>query len=77
MISRKINVVGLHAKNMPRNTLTDTNHPTNVIVTLVQEGDDLILPIPKQVLNDMQLNTDDVIEWHLQPDNTIVLKKVS
>ena len=76
MIKPKGRSAGLPAKNMQESTLNAINQSTNYTVTLVEDGDDLILPIPEEILRSLRWNTNDVLEWDLQLDNTIILRKV-
>lgn len=61
---------------MPENTSSDTIPNTSYTVTLEQDGDDLLLPIPEELLQQLQWNTGDMLDWDLQLDNTIVLRKI-
>jgi len=61
---------------MPENTLSDTIPSTSYTVTLEQDGDDLLLPIPEELLQQLQWNTGDMLDWDLQLDNTIILRKI-
>ena len=61
---------------MPENTLNDTIPNTSYTVTLEQDGDDLLLPIPEELLQQLQWNTGDMLDWDLQLDNTIILRKI-
>ena len=61
---------------MQENTLNDTIPNTSYTVTLEQDGDDLLLPIPEELLQQLQWNTGDMLDWDLQLDNTIILRKI-
>jgi len=52
----------------------DTNQSISAIVTLEEDGDDLILPLPDEILKALNWNTNDVLEWDVQIDNTIVIR---
>lgn len=54
----------------------DTNQNISAIVTLEENGDDLILPLPDEILDALNWNENEVLEWIVQPDNTITIKKV-
>jgi bifunctional DNA-binding transcriptional regulator/antitoxin component of YhaV-PrlF toxin-antitoxin module len=47
-----------------------------MIVTLEQDGDDLVLPIPDEVLEDLSWVEGDTLEWIDNGDGTLTLKKV-
>ena len=76
MIKLKRKSVGLHVKNMPLSTSDATTPPTSYTVTLEEDGDDLILPIPEELLKELRWNTGDMLEWDLSLDNTITLRKI-
>ena len=60
---------------MQENTLNDTTHNTNYTVTL--EGDDeCILPLPDEILDELDWQEGDTLEWIVNPDNTITIHKV-
>ena len=48
---------------MPENTSNDTTHNTSYIVTVEEEGDDLIMPIPPEVLQQLDWKEGDELEW--------------
>lgn len=60
---------------MPENTLNDTILNTTYSVTLEEDGDDVILPIPDVVLNQLDWHDGDMLEWIVNDDNTITIKK--
>jgi hypothetical protein len=63
---------------MLESTLTDTNLNTNYTVLLEEDGDDLILPIPDEILD--QLGWDDgcLLDWSVdEVNNTIIISKVN
>ena len=62
---------------MPENTSNDTIPNTSYTVTLEQDGDDLLLPIPEDILKELGWEEDDELEWDInQDDNTIILRKI-
>ena len=62
---------------MQENTLNDTTHNTNYTVTL-EEGEDeeCILPLPDSILDELDWQEGDVLEWVVNDDNTITIHKV-
>jgi bifunctional DNA-binding transcriptional regulator/antitoxin component of YhaV-PrlF toxin-antitoxin module len=62
---------------MPESTSIDTTQNTSYTVTLFEDGEDLILPIPDAIMNQLGWNDETIIEWDVnEDDNTIVLRKV-
>jgi len=62
---------------MPENTLNDTNQNTTYTVTLDEDGEDLILPIPDEVLDKLGWEDGCMLEWDVnEEDNTIIIRKV-
>ena len=47
-----------------------------MIVTLEEDGDDLILPFPDELLNELGWGDGDTLEWIDNGDGTLTLKKV-
>ena len=76
MTNPKRKSVGSHAKNMQESTLNAITRSTSCTVTLEQDGDDLFLPIPEEMLKELQWNTGDMIEWDVSLDNTITLRRI-
>ena len=68
--------VGLHAMTMPENTLNDTTQNTNYTVTLEGDDEDCFLPLPDEILDELDWQEGDVLEWVVNDDNTITIKKV-
>ena len=66
--------VGLPVKNMPPSTSDDTTVSTNCITTLVEDGDDLILPIPEDIIKKLGWNTGDTLNWSVN-NSVITLEK--
>ena len=46
-------------------------------VTLEQDGDDLILPLPQEILDALDIKEGDVLEWIEHGNNAIALQKVN
>lgn len=42
---------------------------------LEQDGDNLILPIPDEVLNSLNWKEGDILVWDIKDDGSIILKK--
>ena len=61
---------------MPENTLNDTTQNTNYTVTLEEDGDECILPLPDELLDQLNWNDGDELEWIVNDDNTITIRKV-
>ena len=76
MIKPKGKSAGLPAKTMQESTLNAIIQSTSCTVTLEQDGDDLFLPIPEEMLKELQWNTGDMIEWDVSLDNMITLRKI-
>jgi bifunctional DNA-binding transcriptional regulator/antitoxin component of YhaV-PrlF toxin-antitoxin module len=47
-----------------------------MIVNLEQDGDDLILPFPEEMLDELGWKGGDVLEWIENEDNSLTLRKV-
>ena len=62
--------------NTLKNTSSDTTHNTNYTVTLEEDGDECILPLPDEILDELDWQEGDVLEWIVNDDNTITIKKV-
>ena len=62
---------------MPESTSNDTTPVTSYTVTLEEENDDLVLPIPEDILKKLGWEEDDELEWDINEDNnSIILRKV-
>jgi len=70
----KTKSVGSYVRNMPQNTSDDTTANTSYIITLVEDGDDLILPLPDEILKNLDWNEGDDLEWSII-NSVITLKK--
>ena len=46
-------------------------------VKLEQDGDDLILPLPQEILDTLDIKEGDVLEWIEHGNNAVALKKVN
>ena len=62
--------------NTLKNTSSDTNHNINYTVTLEEDGDECILPLPDEILDKLDWQEGDVLDWIVNDDNTITIKKV-
>lgn len=60
---------------MPESTFNDTTLNTNYTVTLEEDGEDCILPLPQQLLNDLGWQEGDMLEWIINDDSTITIRK--
>ena len=45
-----------------------------MIVQLIEDGDDVILPIPEEIMESMGLKEGDVLEWIINDNGDITLK---
>jgi len=63
---------------MQENTLNDTTLNTNYTVTL-EEGEDeeCILPLPDHIIDALGWEDGDTLDWIVNDDNTITIKKVA
>ena len=61
--------------NMPENTSNDTTPNTNYTVTLEEDGDECILPLPDDLMDQLGWYDGDVLEWIINDDNTITIRK--
>lgn len=53
---------------MLESTLNDTIQNTSYTVTLDEDGDDLLLPIPDDIMTELGWNDGDVLEWIVEND---------
>ena len=61
---------------MQENTSNDTTPNTSYTVTLEEDGDDLIMPIPDQVLEQLDWKEGDELEWgYCHERHCITLRK--
>jgi len=63
---------------MQENTFNDTTLNTNYTVTL-EEGEDeeCILPLPDHIIDALGWEDGDTLDWIVNDDNTITIKKVA
>ena len=62
---------------MQESTSNDTTPVTSYTVTLEEESDDLVLPIPEDILKKLGWEENDELEWDINEDNnSIILRKV-
>ena len=61
---------------MPENTLNDTTPNTSYTVTLEGDDDECILPLPDEILDELDWQEGDMLDWIVNDDNTITIKKV-
>ena len=62
---------------MPKNMLDDTNQNTSYTVTLEDDGEELILPIPDEMLDELGWEDGCMLEWDInEEDNTIIIRKI-
>jgi hypothetical protein len=59
---------------MLESTSTDTNLNTTYTVTLEEENDDLLLPIPEEMMVQLGWNEGDLLEWILEDDHIKLVK---
>ena len=61
---------------MSESTSNDTTQVTIFTVTLEEDGDDVVMPIPEDILKSLDWNEGDLLEWDINDkDNTIILRK--
>ncbi|MGA1433559.1 MAG: AbrB/MazE/SpoVT family DNA-binding domain-containing protein [Candidatus Nanopelagicaceae bacterium] len=76
-IKQKTKNVGLPAMTMPENTLNDTTLNTSYTVTLEEDGDDCILPLPDELIDQLGWEEGDILDWEVNTDdNTITIRKL-
>lgn len=62
---------------MPKSTFNDTIQNTSDIVTLEEDNEDCILPLPDEILDALDWNEGDMLEWIVnEDDNTITIRKI-
>ena len=62
--------------NMQSNTSNDTNLNTNYTVTVEGNEEECFLPLPEDLLDSLDWHDGDVLEWIINEDNTITIRKV-
>ena len=61
--------------NMQSNTSNDTTPNTNYIVTVEGDDEECFLPLPEDLLDHLGWNDGDMLEWIINDDNTITIRK--
>ena len=46
-------------------------------VTLIQDGEDVILPLPQDIVDELGLEEGDYLAWDIQDDGSVVLRKIN
>jgi hypothetical protein len=59
---------------MQESTFNDTNLNTTYTVTLEEENDDLLLPIPEEMMVQLGWDEGDLLEWILEDDYIKLVK---
>ena len=59
---------------MQESTLHDTNLNTTYTVTLEEENDDLLLPIPEEMMVQLGWDEGDLLEWIIEDDDIKLVK---
>ena len=72
----RTNDAGLHAMNMPSSTSNDTTQNTSYTVTLEGNDEECFLPLPDDLLDNLGWYENDILEWIVNDDNTITIRKV-
>lgn len=62
--------------NMQSNTSNDTNLNTSYTVTLEGDEEECFLPLPDELLDNLGWYENDILEWIVNDDNTITIRKV-
>ena len=68
--------VGLPMNPMSENTLNDTIQNTNYTVTLEGDDEECFLPLPDEILDQLDWQDGDALEWIVNDDETITIRKV-
>ena len=55
---------------------TQSEKSNNFIITLIEDGDDLILPLPERLLEEAGWNEGDILDWSDNGNGSWTLKKV-
>jgi len=61
---------------MQENTSNDTILNTSYTVTLEGDDEECFLPLPDEVLDQLDWQDGDMLDWIINDDNTITIKKV-
>jgi hypothetical protein len=65
-------------RTMQESTSIDTTQNTTYTVILDEDGEDLILPVPDEVLDSLGWLDGDMLEWDVnEENNTIIIRKVN
>jgi hypothetical protein len=59
---------------MQESTFNDTNQNINYTVSLEEEGDDIMMPIPEDLLDYLGWEDGDLLEWILEDDHIKLVK---
>ncbi len=59
---------------MQESTSTDTDLSTTYTVTLEEENDELMMPIPDELLLELGWDEGDLLEWILEDDHIKLVK---
>ena len=62
--------------NMQSNTSNDTTLNTSYTVTLEGDEEECFLPLPDELLDNLGWYENDILEWIVNDDNTITIRKV-
>ena len=62
---------------MPENTSNDTNLNTSYTVTLEGDDEECYLPLADDLLDQLNWNDGDILDWIINDDNTITIRKVT
>ena len=55
---------------------TQANESNNYIISLIEDGDDLILPLPERLLEEAGWKEGDMLDWADNGNGTWTLKKL-
>ena len=61
---------------MQSSTSNDTNLNTSYTVTLEGDDEECFLPLPDELLDNLGWYENDILEWIVNDDNTITIRKV-
>ena len=56
---------------------TQANESNNYIVTLIEDGDDLILPLPERLLEEAGWKDGDILDWSNNGNGSWTLTKIA
>ena len=62
--------------NMQSNTSNDIIQNTSYTVTLEGDEEECFLPLPDELLDNLGWYENDILEWIVNDDNTITIRKV-